>query len=174
MQAAGRVRGVICRQPYRLVNRRQSASPRQPRMNPSHTHQPVHHTLYRSAPLASLVFSRIPDGRQRAALPSTPIVQGQQCAEAPHAPPTAGVVVPKASGHPPCRGHPVRVLRQRRRVQRPPVQCPPPVPVQRPPSGPPVRCPVSGVWCPTSGVRCMRLASVRLVSVSTLSAPASW
>ena len=74
--------------------------------------------------------------------------------------------------HPPCRGHPVRVLRQRRRVQRPPVQCRCPVPVQRPPSGPPR--PVSSAWCPTSGVRCMRPASVRLVSVSTLSAPAGW
>ena len=78
----------------------------------------------------------------------------------------------QASGRPPCRGHPVRVLRQRRRVRRPPVQCRCAAPVQRPPSGPPR--PVSSVRCPMSGVRCMRPASVRLVSVSTLSAPASW
>jgi hypothetical protein len=68
----------------------------------------------------------------------------------------SGVVLPRMSGRPPCLGRPVRVFRQRRPVQRPPVQrlasgacpasaCP----------GPRVRCPMSGVRCPVSmsGVR---------------------
>jgi hypothetical protein len=89
---------------------------------------------------------------------------------------------------PPCLGRPVRVLRQRPRVQRPPVQCPASGTCRaaaRPVSGVRVRCPcpvsVSGVRCPcpvsVSGVRCpCPVSGVRVrcpASVSTLSAPVS-
>jgi hypothetical protein len=63
----------------------------------------------------------------------------------------SGVVVPKASGHPPCRGHPVRVLVSVGVSSVHPSRVRRPVPVQRPPSGPPVRCPVSGVRRPVFG-----------------------
>jgi hypothetical protein len=105
----------------------------------------------------------------------------------------SGVVVPRMSGCPLCLGRRVRVLRQRPRVQRPPVQCLTSGTVQRPrvrcPRG---WCPMSGVQCPVSvsgvrcerpvsvsGVRCERPASVsgvrceRPASVSTLAAPVS-
>ena len=83
----------------------------------------------------------------------------------------SGVVLPRMSGRPPCLGRPVRVFRQRRPVQRPPVQrlasgaCP-----ASAGPGPRVRCRASGVRCPvsvssvqcpvsTSGVRCPTQAS---------------
>jgi hypothetical protein len=78
----------------------------------------------------------------------------------------SGVVVPRMSGCPPCLGRRVRVLRQRPRVQRPPVQCLTSGTVQRPrvrcPRG---WCPMSGVQCPVSvsGVRCpVRASGVRV------------
>jgi hypothetical protein len=78
----------------------------------------------------------------------------------------SGVVVPRMSGCPLCLGRRVRVLRQRPRVQRPPVQCLTSGTVQRPrvrcPRG---WCPMSGVQCPVSvsGVRCpVRASGVRV------------
>jgi hypothetical protein len=101
------------------------------------------------------------------------VAERRACRPRQHASPSQRCRGVRVSGWRPCLGRLARALRKRPRVRRPPVQCP--TSGTCPASARPVsaRPGVRASRCPVPCVRASVRHSVRLVSVSALSAPVS-